>query len=116
MVRIGNCRGVTIRRDPPADLCSGICCLHWFGLGIRFCRDVVCGGMFGKVREAIRVWWRPLTCVGIAASVAVNGVALPLMNNQPVELMGWAAVITACATAFGVREWGKIKGADSNDL
>ena len=54
--------------------------------------------------------------MGIAASVAVNGVVLPLMNNAPVELMGWAAVITACATAFGVREWGKIKGADSNDL
>ncbi len=71
--------------------------------------------MFGKVREAIRVWWRPLTCVGIAASVAVNGVVLPLMNNEPVELMGWAAVITACATAFGVREWGKIKGADNYD-
>ena len=116
MVRIGNCRGVTIRRDPAADLCSGILALHWFGLGVRFCRDVVCGCMFGKVREAIRVWWRPLTCVGIAASVAVNGVALPLMNNQPVELMGWAAVITACATAFGVREWGKIKGADSSDI
>lgn len=54
--------------------------------------------------------------MGIAASVAVNGVALPLLNNEPVELMGWAAVITACATAFGVREWGKIKGADSGEL
>ena len=112
MARIGNCRGVTIRRDPTADLCGGICCLHWFGLGVRFCGNVVSGCMFGKVREAIRVWWRPLTCVGIAASVAVNGVIIPLLKQEPVELMGWAAVITACATAFGVREWGKIKGAD----
>ena len=116
MVRIGNCRGGTIRRDPAADLCGGLRSMHWFGLGVRFCRDVVCSFMFGKVREAIRVWWRPLTCVGIAASVAVNGVFIPLITQEPVELMGWAAVITACATAFGVREWGKIKGADSNDL
>ena len=116
MARIGNCHGVIIRRDPAADLCGDLRSLHWFGLGVRLCGFVVCSRMFGKVREAIRVWWRPLTCVGIAASVAVNGVALPLMNNQPVELMGWAAVITACATAFGVREWGKIKGADSSDL
>ena len=105
-----------IRRDTAADLCGGFRFMHGVGLGVRFCGDVVCGCMFGKVREAIRVWWRPLTCCGIAASVAVNGVALPLMNNQPVELMGWAAVITACATAFGVREWGKIKGADSSDI
>ena len=116
MARIGSYHGVTIRRDPTADLCGGICFLHWFGLGVRFCGNVVCGCMFGKVREAIRVWWRPLTCVGIAASVAVNGVLIPLLKQEPVELMGWAAVITACATAFGVREWGKIKGADSNDL
>ena len=52
-----------------------------------------------KFREAIRVWWRPLTCVGIAASVAVNGVLIPLLKQEPVELMGWAAVITACSTA-----------------
>ena len=65
-----------------------------------------------NIREAIRVWWRPLTCVGIAASVAVNGVIIPLLKQEPVELMGWAAVITACATAFGVREWGKIKGVE----
>ena len=54
--------------------------------------------------------------MGIAASVAVNGVFIPLLKQEPVELMGWAAVITACATAFGVREWGKIKGADSSDI
>lgn len=67
-----------------------------------------------KIREAIRVWWRPLTCVGIAASVFVNGVLIPLLKQEPVELMGWAAVITACSTAFAVREWGKIKGAESD--
>ena len=112
MARIGSYHGVTIRRDPTPNLCGGICFLHWFGLGVRFCGNVVCGCMFGKVREAIRVWWRPLTCVGIAASVAVNGVLIPLLKQEPVELMGWAAVITACATAFGVREWGKIKGVE----
>ena len=85
-------------------------------MGVWFLADVVYGDMFRKAREAIRVWWRPLTCVGIAASVAVNGVLIPLLKQEPVELMGWAAVITACATAFGVREWGKIKGADSGEL
>jgi len=67
-----------------------------------------------KVREAIRVWWRPLTCMGIAASVSVNGIIIPLINREPVELMGWAAVITACATAFGVRTWEKVRGVDGH--
>lgn len=81
-------------------------------MGVWFLADVVYGDMFRKAREAIRVWWRPLTCVGIAASVFVNGVLIPLLKQEPVELMGWAAVITACATAFGVREWGKIRGVE----
>jgi len=29
--------------------------------------------------------------------------------------MGWAAVITACATAFGVRTWEKVKGVDGRE-
>lgn len=64
------------------------------------------------VREFVRVWWRPVTCVGIAGGVIVNGIAMPLMRSEPIDLTGWAAVIAACATVFGVREWGKINGAD----
>jgi hypothetical protein len=58
----------------------------------------------------IRKWWRPITCVGIAGSVMVHGVILPLMIKQPSDLTGLAALITAAAAAFAVREWGKIKG------
>jgi hypothetical protein len=58
----------------------------------------------------IRKWWRPITCVGIAGSVMVHGVILPLMIKQSSDLTGLAALITAAAAAFAVREWGKIKG------
>lgn len=58
----------------------------------------------------IRKWWRPVTCVGIAGSVLVHGIILPLMNNTPAELMSLSALITAATAAFAVREWGKVKG------
>lgn len=58
----------------------------------------------------IRKWWRPLTCLGIAGSMIVHGVVLPLMIRSHPDLMGLAALVTACAAAFAVREWGKCKG------
>ena len=58
----------------------------------------------------IRKWWRPVTCVGIAATMWVQGVILPLMNKTAPDLMGLAALVTAVAAAFAVREWGKAKG------
>jgi hypothetical protein len=65
--------------------------------------------------ERIRVWWRPVTCVAIAAAVIVNAVVLPLMRNEPISLTDLAATIASCATIFAVREWGKVKGADDAD-
>jgi hypothetical protein len=59
----------------------------------------------------IRKWWRPVTCVGIAGSVLVHGVILPLIIKQSPDLTGLAALITAASAAFAVREWGKIKGS-----
>lgn len=58
----------------------------------------------------IRKWWRPVTCVGIAGSVMVHGVILPLMTKMSPDLTGLAALITAATAAFAVREWGKYKG------
>ena len=58
----------------------------------------------------IRKWWRPITCVGIAGSVIVHGVVLPLITKQSPDLTGLAALITAASAAFAVREWGKTKG------
>lgn len=62
--------------------------------------------------ERVRVWWRPVTCVGIAAGVIVNAVVLPIVNSEPISLTDLAATIASCATIFAVREWGKINGAD----
>lgn len=62
--------------------------------------------------ERVRIWWRPLTCIGIAAGVIVNAVILPIMSNEPISLTDLAATIAACSTIFAVREWGKINGAD----
>lgn len=62
--------------------------------------------------ERVRVWWRPVTCVGIAIGVIVNAVILPLVRKEPISLTDLAATIASCATIFAVREWGKINGAD----
>ena len=62
--------------------------------------------------ERVRVWWRPVTCVGIAVGVIVNAVVLPMITKAPISLTDLAATIVACATIFAVREWGKINGAD----
>lgn len=65
-----------------------------------------------RVRALIRVWWRPASCVGIAAGIFVNVIALPIARGEPIDLTGFAAVIASCATVFAVREWGKINGAE----
>jgi len=64
--------------------------------------------------KRIRVWWRPVTCIGIAGGVVIHGIVLPLINKQSLDLMGWAAVITACSTAFAVRTWEKLKQGDED--
>lgn len=68
-----------------------------------------------KLRKIIRVWWRPVSCIGIAVGVCINAVYLPIATQTPLEPMGFAAIITACSTAFAVREWGKIKGNENAD-
>lgn len=64
-----------------------------------------------RLLDIVRVWWRPCTCIGIAGGVIVHGIVMPFINNQSIDLMGFAAVITACSTAFAVRSWEKIKGS-----
>ena len=61
----------------------------------------------------VRKWWRPATCVWIAATMAVHGVVLPLMGKDT-DLTGPALLVTSIAAAFAGREWGKIKGAEGN--
>lgn len=58
----------------------------------------------------IRQWWRPATCVGIAAGTVINLCVIPLATWTIPSLAEGAAWIAACATAFGVREIGKAWG------
>jgi putative flippase GtrA len=51
-----------------------------------------------------------VTCIGIAGGAVVNLVILPLLKKQSPNLAEAAAFVTACAGAFAVREYGKIKG------
>lgn len=59
----------------------------------------------------VRKWWRPITCIGIAGGAIVNLIVVPLKQKVPINLAEAAAFVTACAGAFAVREWGKIKGS-----
>lgn len=63
----------------------------------------------------IRKWWRPLTCLWIATTMAVHGVILPLFMGKDTDLTGLSLLVTSCAGAFAVREWGKVKGVSNND-
>lgn len=56
---------------------------------------------------AIRKWWRPATCIGIAAATIINLCVIPLATWTIPNLAEGAAWITACAAAFAVREVGK---------
>lgn len=70
------------------------------------------GAFEEKTRRFIRLWWRPITCIGIAGGVVLNAVILPAISGEPINMTDFAATIAACATAFAVREWGKINGAE----
>lgn len=59
---------------------------------------------------AVRKWWRPATCIGIAGGAIVNLVVIPLVNWQVPDMTAAAAYVTAATAAFAVREFGKWKG------
>ncbi len=59
---------------------------------------------------AVRKWWRPLTCIGIAGGALVNLIIIPLVNWEVPDMTAAAAYVTAATAAFAVREWGKHKG------
>lgn len=68
---------------------------------------------------AIRKWWRPITCLWIAGTMAVHGVVAPLYmlfakGEAPSDMTGLSLLVTAIAAAFAVREWGKIKGSGND--
>lgn len=67
----------------------------------------------------IRKWWRPVTCLWIAATMAIHGVVIPLymllrFGQSPTDLTGLSLLVTAIAGTFAVREWAKIKGTASD--
>ena len=69
----------------------------------------------GAALSGIRKWWRPVTCIWIAATMAIHGVVIPLymllrFGQSPTDLTGLSLLVTAIAGAFAVREWAKIKG------
>jgi len=70
--------------------------------------------IFSKTQDilltTVRTWWRPITCVGISASVIVHGMYLPIITKTPANMADLAVLITAAVAAFAVREYGKIKG------
>jgi ABC-type glycerol-3-phosphate transport system permease component len=73
-----------------------------------------------RVLSVIRRWWRPATCIWIAGTMAVHGVAIPLVmliahGQMPTDLTGLSLLVTATAAAFAVREYGKVKGVTDDD-
>jgi len=58
-----------------------------------------------------RKTWRPLMGWSAALAVTVNGVIIPLVNRETVDLSTLALLITACAPLFAVRAIEKHKSA-----
>lgn len=59
----------------------------------------------------VRTWWRPVTCIGIAAGTIINLVVIPLLTMKVPSLSEGALWIGACTAAFGVRAFEKVQGA-----
>lgn len=68
--------------------------------------------LLNNMLQFIRKWWRPIAALAIAGTLIVNGIVIPLMNKTVADLTGLAALVTAVAGAFAVREWGKTRGND----
>ncbi len=60
-----------------------------------------------------RKWWRPITQLGIAFTLIVNGVAIPIATWTVPNMAEMAAYVAAATAAFGVRAWEKHKSADT---
>ena len=61
----------------------------------------------------IRKWWRPVSQLGLMASVWVQLVYLPLKTGTMPSLAEAAAYVGAVVAAFGVRAYEKINGGAS---
>lgn len=59
----------------------------------------------------IRKWWRPITCLGIAGTLIINGMIIPWFSWQVPDMTALAAYVAAATAAFAVREWGIIEQA-----
>lgn len=59
----------------------------------------------------VRKWWRPITQIGIAGGMVVNGVVIPLYKWEVPDMTAMAAYVAAATAAFGVRAWEKHKSA-----
>ncbi len=60
----------------------------------------------------LRKWWRPLTCIGIAGSLLVNGIWVPLITRAGADLVGLAALVGALTPFVAARSFEKIKGVE----
>lgn len=67
-----------------------------------------------RILNIIRRWWRPITCIWIAGTMAVHGVLLPVMGKET-DLTGLSLLVTATAGAFAVRTWEKVRGDEPSD-
>lgn len=59
----------------------------------------------------VRKWWRPVTQIGIAGGLVINGMVIPLWKWEAADMTALAAYVAAATAAFGVRAYEKIKGA-----
>jgi hypothetical protein len=61
-----------------------------------------------------RKWWRPTTCSTAFATLAVNGVYLPLKTGTAADLTGLAALLAALSPFAIARSVELIKGRADN--
>lgn len=61
----------------------------------------------------VRKWWRPVTQIGIAGGLVINGMVIPLWKWEAADMTALAAYVAAATAAFGVRAWEKHKSAEA---
>lgn len=62
----------------------------------------------------VRKWWRPMTYIVLGMGTFVNTVVIPLWTKTGVNLTELAALVAAWAPVIAIREWGKVKGVDTD--
>jgi hypothetical protein len=55
----------------------------------------------------VNKWWRPLVYLSLIGGTISNVIVIPLIRREVIDLLAFAAVITAFSPLVAIRAWEK---------